>query len=149
GETSEYAQLEVMAHNFAKLLHHLERVAQQLALHAGEMGRSDQRARRSRRCGKLPVEPQHQQEAERLAEIAGKLGLQHPEIAQAADALVGGCLEQAMLDGEAANAVHDREYAAFLEVERISRALRRDQLAKQANRRLEGVDGACEVRQKG
>src|SRR4029453_2965689 len=97
-----------------------------MALHAGQLRRPYQRSGHAGRCGELSVEPEHKQKSKSLVQVASKIAARHPKIAQAGDAPVGGRLEQAVLDCEAANAVHNGKYPAFLEVERISRALGRD-----------------------
>ena len=82
-----------------------------------------------------------------LAQFAGEVGLQNTDVAQSRDALVGGSLQQAMLDRETADAVNDRKNATLLEVQRIALALGRDQVVKQPDRRREGVHGMREMSQ--
>ena len=125
----------------------LERVAQQVALHAGEFARPDQAA--GRRLGELGVEAQRHEKAQRLGQLAREMRRQRAELGQPRDARGGAGFEQAMFDRQRAHAVHDREDAALLQIERVALAFRGDEVVEQADRRREGVGRAGEMREIG
>src|SRR6266581_1182147 len=120
---SEHAKIEVVANDGAELLDHLKGVTQQIALPARKQRWSHQRSRGAGRCSQLAIKPQRQQETKGLAQLAGEVGLQDADFAQSRDALVGRRFQQAMLDGETADAVNDRKEATFLEVQRVALSL--------------------------
>ncbi len=137
------------ANELAKLLNNLNRIAQEVTLHARQRRRSYKCTGGAGRRRQLPIEPQHLHELEGLAQLAREVGLQHADIAQAHDALVGGRLHQPVLEGKTTNAMHDGKDAAFLQVQCIAIALRRDQAFEQTDRCGEGIDRAREMGQKG
>ena len=93
----------------------------------------------------LRVEPQGHQVIERPRQFACEFRLEHAEFAQLVQALDGVGLLQSAFDGQRAHAMHDGENAALLEIQRVAVAFRGFQRVEQADRRLEGLDGAGET----
>src|SRR4051794_18928577 len=101
GSTSERAEVEVPPHDLAELLHHLERIAQQVALQAGEVRRPHQRARGTG-GGQLSVQPQRHQEVQRLRQLPPEVVAEGAGFDQALDTVCGAGLCQGALQRQAA-----------------------------------------------
>src|SRR6266702_8072194 len=103
----------------------------------------------NRRGGQLAVQPERHEKAQGLRQLTGEVAFQHAQLSEPGDAKIGTRLRDATLERKAAHAMDDREDAAFLEIDRLAVALRRDDVPEESYWCREGVDGAGEMREIG